>query len=126
MLTAKHIATLKERLGTISAVLDEPYLPMFRSRQMNYKQLWDFSVKLSAKKQNQGHYLAKLWGARSLKKTLEWLTKLVEGAKSAVAEKVRAIKSKAEAKKEAEAASILMNRAMRRKFERMKFDYMLP
>lgn len=122
MLTAKHITTLKGRLGEISNQLDEQYLPMFRSRQINYPELWDFSVKLSAKKDNPGHYLAKLWGRASLNKTIDWISKLINAAKSKVIEKFHEVKAKISAKKEQEIANQPMNRAMRRKYERMKLE----
>ena len=126
MLTAKHISTLRGRLGAISDQLDDQYLPMFRNRQINYPDLWDFSVKLSAKKDNPGRYLAKLWGRASLKKSIDWLSRLINAAKSKVMEKIREVKAKKDAEKEQEIANIPMNREMRRRFERMKLDFRLP
>lgn len=122
MLTAKHISTLQERLGGISAILDDQYLPMFRNRQINYPELWEFSVKLAEKKDNPGHYLAHIWGRRNLDKTIDWLTKLFEGAKTKIIAVAHAIKQKLLNKKADKLAEQPMNREMRRRFDRMKLD----
>lgn len=86
MVDAPRIETMRLRLGKASGLVDDDkYLPMYRNRQIHYKELFDFSVKLAKKKNNPSRYFAVMWGKANLKKTLEWLQKLINLAKSAKA-----------------------------------------
>ena len=121
MIDAKRIATMTERLGAAAELIDDKqYLPMFRNRQINYPELFDFSVKLAKKKNNPSRYFAALWGAKTLAKTLDWLQKLVNLAKSKVAEFAREKVQQHEQRKAEKALENPMNRENRRRLERMK------
>ena len=108
---------MRASLGAASELVDnDQYLPMFRNRQINYPELFAFSTELAKRKDNPARYFAKLWGAKTLAKTLDWLQKLVNLAKSKAAEAARSVKQKLDdirADKE-------LNREGRRRLEKMK------
>ena len=119
-LTPKHIATMRERLGEYSELCDnDQYLPMFRNRQTHYPEQFAFAAQLARKKDNPARYFASLWGSKTLAKTLDWLQKLINLAKSKVMEAARNAKKWAEDRKAAAIAAQPMNRAARRKYEQM-------
>lgn len=75
-----------ERLGTaVDLIENHQFAPMFRNRQINYPELFAFSEQLARKKNHPGKYFAKIWGKKQLKKTIAWLTKLVNQAKAKAA-----------------------------------------
>lgn len=85
-LTTKHKATLRQRLGKATDLIDdESYLPMFRNRQIHYEELFYFSMELANKKNNPKRYFSYIWGSSQLRKTLSWLQKLCNQAKSRAA-----------------------------------------
>ena len=120
MIDEQRITTMTERLGDAAELIDDKrYLPMFRNRQMHYKELFDFSVKLAKTKKNPSRYFAALWGAKTLSKTLDWLQKLVNATKSKAAEFIREQKQKHEDRKAQKALENPMNRETRRRYEKM-------
>lgn len=82
-----HQKTL-DRLGSAIELIDNTnFAPMFRNRQINYPELFEYSEKLARRKKNPKAYFAKMWGKKQLSRTVKWLTKLVNQAKtSAVVE----------------------------------------
>ena len=120
MIDAKRISTMKERLGdAVELIDDEQYLPMYRNRQIHYPELFEFSKQLARKKDNPARYFAALWGSKTLAKTLDWLQKLINLAKSKAAEVVRNAKKWADDRRAQKEAAQPMNREMRRKYEKM-------
>ena len=116
-LDKNRIDKMRASLGAASELVDnDQYLPMFRNRQINYPELFEFSTELAKRKDNPARYFAKLWGAKTLAKTLDWLQKLINLAKSKAAEAVR---SAAKAITDNRAVQEL-NREGRRKLEAMK------
>lgn len=121
MIDAQRIKTMKERLGeAVELIDDERYLPMFRNRQIHHPELFAFSIELAKKKDNPARYFAALWGAKTLARTLDWLQKLINLAKSKAMEAVRTAKKWADDKRAAKEAAQPMNRAARRKYEQMR------
>lgn len=121
MIDATRIKTMKQRLGeAVELIDDDQYLPMFRNRQIHYPELFAFSIELAKKKTNPSRYFAALWGAKTLAKTLDWLQKLINLAKSKTMEAVRSAKKWAEDKRAQREAEQPMNRAARRKYEQMR------
>lgn len=121
MIDAQRIKTMKERLGeAVELIDDDQYLPMFRNRQIHHPELFAFSIELAKKKDNPARYFAALWGAKTLAKTLDWLQKLINLAKSKAMEAVRTAKKWADDKRAAKEAAQPMNRAARRKYEQMR------
>jgi predicted secreted Zn-dependent protease len=119
-LTPKHIKTMRERLGEYSELCDnDQYLPMFRNRQVHYPELFAFSAELAKRKDNPARYMAALWGAKTLAKTLDWLQKLINLAKSKVAEFAREKMKHHEERKAQKALENPMNRENRRRLEKM-------
>lgn len=83
MIDAQRIKTMRERLGEASSLVDDDqFLPMFRNRQINHEELFNYSVELSKKKKNPSHYFANIWGKKNLEKTIKWLKQLVAKAQS--------------------------------------------
>lgn len=120
MIDAQRIKTMKERLGEAAELIEnEQYMPMYRNRQIHYPELFAFSVELAKKKNNPARYFASLWGSKTLAKTLDWLQKLVNLAKSKAAEFMRDRAKRKEERKAQEALQNPMNRATRRKYEQM-------
>lgn len=116
-LDQNRINKMRDSLGAASELVDnDQYLPMFRNRQINYPELFEFSTELAKRKDNPARYFAKLWGAKTLAKTLDWLQKLVNIAKSKAAELVRNMAKQ----REDQRAEKEMNREGRRRLERMK------
>lgn len=121
MIDAQRIKTMKERLGeAVELIDDDRYLPMFRNRQIHHPELFAFSIELAKKKDNPARYFAALWGSKALAKTLDWLQKLINLAKSKAMEAVRTAKKWADDKRAAKEAAQPMNRAARRKYEQMR------
>lgn len=107
---------MRASLGGASELVDnDQYLPMFRNRQINYPELFEFSTALAKRKDNPARYFAKLWGAKTLAKTLDWLQKLINLAKSKAAEIARSVKQKIDDHR----ADKEMNREGRRRLEKM-------
>lgn len=116
-LDTNRINKMRASLGEASELVDnDQYLPMFRNRQINYPELFEFSTGLAKRKDNPARYFAKLWGAKTLAKTLDWLQKLVNLAKSKAAEAIREIKKRADDHR----ADRELNREGRRQLEKMK------
>lgn len=85
-------STLKERLGDAVDLIDgDQYLPMFRSRQIKYPELFDFSVKLAKSKtlRNRKYYFAWIWAKKRLSNTIAILQKMLNIAKNKIAQIVR-------------------------------------
>lgn len=93
----KRAKTMRQRLGEASDLIEsDQYLPMYRNRQMHYPELFEFSIKLAKRgdKKNAAHYFASLWGGKNLAKSIEWLGKLMNIAKSKAAEMIRETKQR--------------------------------
>lgn len=77
---------IRERLGEASELIkSDNFLPKFRNRQKNYPVEWDKSVEIAKKKENPEHYLAVVWAKNNIKKSLEWLKKLINIARNKLA-----------------------------------------
>lgn len=77
---------IRERLGEASELIkSDNFLPKFRNRQKNYPDEWDKSVEIAKKKDNPEHYLAVVWARNNIKKSLEWLKKLINIARNKLA-----------------------------------------
>lgn len=108
---------MRERLEGYNDLIDnDQYLPMFRNRQINHPELFEFSAALARKKDNPAKYFSAIWGRKSLLKTIDWIQKLINLAKSKAAEAVRAAKKVAETVRESKE----LNREGRRRLEKMK------
>lgn len=58
-------------------IKNDNFLPKFRNRQKNYPDEWNKSVEIARKKDNPEHYLAVVWAKNNIKRSLEWLKKLI-------------------------------------------------
>lgn len=89
VLTPKRIESMRQSLGEACQFIDdERFFPMFRNRQLNYPREFALSIKLAKRLKSGGNrYFAKIWGAKSLKKTTKWLNEMVNKAISAAAHK---------------------------------------
>lgn len=75
-----------EKLGTaIDLIDDTQFAPMFRNRQINHPELFAFSEQLARRKKTPNFYFRYIWSKKNLKKTIAWLTKLVNQAKAKAA-----------------------------------------
>ena len=78
ILDQKRKDTIREKLGKSSELIKtDNFLPKFRNRQKNYPDEWKKSVEIARKKDNPEHYLAVVWAKDNIKKSLEWLKKLI-------------------------------------------------
>lgn len=78
ILDQKRKDTIREKLGKSSELIKtDNFLPKFRNRQKNYPDEWNKSVEIAKKKDNPEHYLAVVWAKDNIKKSLEWLKKLI-------------------------------------------------
>ena len=78
ILDQKRKDTIRKNLGKSSELIKtDNFLPKFRNRQKNYPDEWDKSVEIAKKKDNPEHYLAVVWAKNNIKKSLEWLKKLI-------------------------------------------------
>ena len=66
-------------------IKNDNFLPKFRNRQKNYPDEWNKSVEIARKKDNPEHYLAVIWAKNNIKKSLEWLKKLINIARNKLA-----------------------------------------
>ena len=86
ILDQKRKDTIREKLGKSSELIKtDNFLPKFRNRQKNYPDEWDKSVEIAKKKDNPEHYLAVVWAKNNIKKSLEWLKKLINIARNKLA-----------------------------------------
>jgi len=116
MIDATRIETMRERLGDASALVEsDQYLPLYRNRQINHPELFNFSVKLAKRKTNPARYFASIWSSKNLAKTIDWLQKLINLAQSKAREVAYAAKKVADTVKEA----AQLNREGRRRYEKM-------
>lgn len=121
MLDEQRKKTLKQRLGIATELIDDDrYLPMFRNRQINNPELFEFSVQLAKKKEHPARYFASLWSKKALSRTLDWLKKLVNLAQSKTAELVRNIQKAHQERQVARELDQPINRENRRRLEKMK------
>lgn len=112
---------MRASLGAASELVDnDQYLPMFRNRQINYPEQFEFAAALARRKDNPARYFAKLWGSKTLAKTLDWIQKLINLAKSKAAEAIRNVAKFREDKR----ADQELNREGRRRLEKMKAKIM--
>ena len=117
MIDTQRIQTMRQRLGDASALVDsDQYLPLYRNRQIKHPELFAFSIKLAKRKDKPARYFAALWSNKNLAKTIDWLQKLINLAKSKAMEMVREAKHKAATAIE----SSHLNREGRRRLEQMK------
>lgn len=78
ILNDRRIQTMRSSLKEASGLIKtDNFLPKFRNRQKNYPDEWDKSVEIAKKKDNPEHYLAVVWAKNNIKKSLEWLKKLI-------------------------------------------------
>lgn len=81
---------MRKRLGVATSIIDnDMFLPMFRSRQINHEEIFNYSVELAKTKNNPSKYFASIWGRRNLEKTVKWLTRTVNLIKSRASEAAR-------------------------------------
>lgn len=86
ILDQKRKDTIRKNLGKSSELIKtDNFLPKFRNRQKNYPDEWDKSVEIAKKKDNPEHYLAVVWAKNNIKKSLEWLKKLINIARNKLA-----------------------------------------
>ena len=86
ILDQKRKDTIREKLGKSSELIKtDNFLPKFRNRQKNYPDEWKESVEIAKKKDNPEHYLAVVWARHNIKKSLEWLKKLINIARNKLA-----------------------------------------
>ena len=86
VLNEKHIQAMRFSLKEASYLIkNDNFLPKFRNRQKNYPDEWDKSVEIAKKKDNPEHYLAVVWAKNNIKKSLEWLKKLINIARNKLA-----------------------------------------
>ncbi|MBB1531254.1 hypothetical protein HG463_001100 [Candidatus Saccharibacteria bacterium] len=77
---------MREKLGKASELIkSDNFLPKFRNRQKNYPDEWEKSVEIAKKKDNPEHYLAVVWAKNNIKKSLEWIRKLINIARNKLA-----------------------------------------
>lgn len=77
---------MRSRLGKASdLVMDDRFLPMFRNRQINFQKEFEFSVRLALAKRSPERYFAAIWKRSRLKRTVDWLRKMMNQAKHAAA-----------------------------------------
>ncbi len=83
---------MRLRLGEASDLIkNDAFLPMFRNRQKQFPEEFKKSVEIAKTKENPERYLSKIWGLRSLEKSIDWLKKMINRAKSKLAEKRQAL-----------------------------------
>ena len=86
ILDQKRKDTIRKNLGKSSELIKtDNFLPKFRNRQKNYPDEWNKSVEIARKKDNPEHYLAVVWAKNNIKKSLEWLKKLINIARNKLA-----------------------------------------
>jgi|GEM_PF-638660 len=86
ILDQKRKDTIREKLGKSSELIKtDNFLPKFRNRQKNYPDEWNKSVEIARNKDNPEHYLAVVWAKNNVKKSLEWLKKLINIARNKLA-----------------------------------------
>ena len=86
ILDQKRKDTIRKKLGKSSDLIKtDNFLPKFRNRQKNYPDEWDKSVEIAKKKDNPEHYLAVVWAKNNIKKSVEWLRKLINIARNKLA-----------------------------------------
>ena len=86
ILDQKRKDTIRKNLGKSSELIKtDNFLPKFRNRQKNYPDEWDKSVEIAKKKDNPEHYLAVVWSKNNIKKSVEWLRKLINIARNKLA-----------------------------------------
>lgn len=92
MVDSQRASTMRSRLGDAEQYIkDDNYLPMFRNRQINFPEEFKHSVEIAKRKDNPGNYLATVWSNSNIKKSLDWLRKMINLAQSRLAENRRAI-----------------------------------
>lgn len=122
MVDKQRIKTMKERLGeAVNLIDDDRFLPMYRNRQIHYKELFDYSIELAKTKKSPSRYFASVWGKKNLKKSVEWLQKLLNGVKSKLASIFW--KKKAEERENNIALEIKKNTNKLDKLSAMKLSY---
>lgn len=78
ILNDRRIQTMRSSLKEASDLIKtDNFLPKFRNRQKSYPDEWNKSVEIAKKKDNPEHYLAVVWAKDNIKKSLEWLKKLI-------------------------------------------------
>lgn len=78
ILNDRRIQAMRSSLKEASDLIKtDNFLPKFRNRQKSYPNEWNKSVEIAKKKDNPEHYLAVVWAKDNIKKSLEWLKKLI-------------------------------------------------
>lgn len=78
ILNDRRIQTMRSSLKEASDLIKtDNFLPKFRNRQKSYPDEWNKSVEIAKKKDNPEHYLAVVWAKNNIKRSLEWLKKLI-------------------------------------------------
>ena len=86
ILNDRRIQTMRSSLKEASDLIKtDNFLPKFRNRQKNYPDEWKESVEIARKKDNPEHYLAVVWAKNNIKKSVEWLRKLINIARNKLA-----------------------------------------
>ena len=96
----RRAATMRKRLGDASPLVEnDQYLPMFRNRQINYQNEFDFSVAEAAKKRNPSAWFAKVWRVEAVAKTVIILRKMMNSVKCKAIELARKAKTLADSRR---------------------------
>lgn len=83
MVDSARIKTMRMRLGdAVSLIDDDRFLPMFRNRQINYEELFIFSIGIANKKDKPSRYFATIWSRSNLDKTVKWLREMINRIKN--------------------------------------------
>lgn len=86
VLNEKRIQAMRFSLKEASYLIkNDNFLPKFRNRQKNYPDEWNKSVEIARQKDDPEHYLAVVWAKNNIKKSLEWLKKLINIARNKLA-----------------------------------------
>jgi hypothetical protein len=79
--------TMRRRLGEASKlILSDQFLPMFRNRQINYPDEFEFSVAEAARKRAPSNWLSAIWKPAAIKQTLATIRKMMNLAKAKICE----------------------------------------
>lgn len=96
MINESRAALLRQRLGKAAKLVDnDQFLPMFRNRQINHADIFEYSVKLAKEKRKPAAYFAKIWAKKNLEKTISWLKQSMARARARLAEMKHAMKERA-------------------------------
>lgn len=96
-----RVKTMRERLGKASKLIEsDQYLPMFRNRQIQFKNEFEFATDYYLKHRTDNgvnrRCFAKMWGRSKLAETLQTIRAMMERVKAVVREAAIAAKKLAD------------------------------